>query len=149
MGAVERYEVGQEVPPLKKQITQERINAFEASGANEGPSIFTDPETAKKLLGMTRPVASGRMSLSFAVETLRRFFGEDTFNRTGTVDLRFLRPVRDGDTVTMSGKVSGTSPEPNGQRVSVDLAIQNQNGETTAAGKGSAVVPSGLLPSKE
>jgi acyl dehydratase len=146
MGPVMRFEVGMDVPPVSKTLGQEQINLFEASGAHEGPSIFTDPETAQRTLGMGRPVASGRMTLSFAVETLRRFFGERIYNHTGTADLRFLRPTRAGDTVTVRGKVSDIRPEANGSRVMVELTVQNANGETTAAGLGSAIVPAGLLP---
>jgi acyl dehydratase len=146
MGAVMRFEVGMDVPPVSKMLGQEQINLFEASGAHEGPSIFTDPETAQRTLGMGRPVASGRMTLSFAVETLRRFFGERIYNHTGTADLRFIRPTRAGDTVTVRGKVSDIRPEANGSRVMVELTVQNANGETTAAGLGSAIVPAGLLP---
>ena len=146
MGTVMRFAVGTEVPPVTKTVTQEQINLFEASGAHEGPSIFTDPETAQKTLGMGRTVASGRMTLSFAVETLRRFFGEPIYNHTGMADLRFIRPTRAGDTVIVRGKVSSISPEANGSRITVELTVQNGNGETTAAGVGSAIVPAGLLP---
>ena len=146
MATVMRFEVGMEVPPVSKTLSQEQINLFEAGGAHEGPSIFTAPETAQKTLGMGRTVASGRMTLSFAVETLRRFFGGRIYNHTGVADLRFLRPTRAGDTVTVRGKVSGITPEANGSRVMVELAVQNGNGETTAAGVGSAIVPAGLLP---
>jgi acyl dehydratase len=149
MGTVMRFEMGMEVPSLSKTLTQEHINLFEASGAHEGPSIFTDPETAQKTLGMGRPVASGRMTLSFAVETLRRFFGGRIYDHTGMVDLRFLRPTRAGDTVTVRGKVSGVTPEANGSRIAVELTVQNGNGETTAVGSGSAIVPAGLLPPAE
>jgi acyl dehydratase len=149
MGTLRSYTVGQEIPPLEKQIAQERINLFEASGAHAGPSIFTDRETARKTIGMEGTVASGRVSLSFAVEALRRFFGEDVYNRTGMVDLRFLRPVRDGDSVTVSGKIIGVTREANGQRVTVEVAIQNQNGLTTAAGMGAAIVPVGFLSPSE
>ncbi len=149
MGGVMRFDVGMEIPAVSKTLEQEHVNLFEASGAHEGPSIFTDPETAQKTLGMGRTVASGRMTLSFAVETMRRFFGDAIYNRTGVVDLRFLRPTRAGDTVTVRGKVAGISPEPNGSRVAVEITVQNQNGDTTAAGTGSAIVPAGFLPPAE
>jgi hypothetical protein len=45
--------------------------------------------------------------------------------------------------------VSGVTPEANGSRVAVELTVQNQNGEITAAGGGSAIVPAGFLPSAE
>lgn len=145
MGASMSYVIGQDVPPVSKQIAQKRINLFESSGGYVVPTFHTSAEAAKKTIGLSGPMASGRMSLSFAVETLRRFFGDDIYNRTGMVDLRFLRPVRDGDTVTVSGKVTTIAPEANGHRVTVEVSIRNQNGDATASGHGAAIVPSGLL----
>jgi acyl dehydratase len=138
--------VGQEIPAISKEIAQEKINLFERSGGKHGPSFFTDAETARKTIGLDSPMASGRMSVSYALECLRRFFGDEIFNRSGSVDLRNLRPVRAGDTVTISGKVTEIRREANGQRVVVEISITNQKGDTTSAGSGSAIVPSGYLP---
>jgi len=146
MEHVRTYEVDQEIPPLCKHMKQERITLFEESGGYMVPTIHTDVEASKKITGLDVPMASGRMSLSFATECLRRFFGEDVYNRSGVVDLRFVRPVRDGDTVTVGGKILSVVQEPNGRRVTIELSIKNQNGDTTAAGRGSAVVPSGFFP---
>ncbi len=148
-GTQRSYQVGDEVGPLVKQMTQEAINLFEGSGGERGPSQFTDEETAKETLGTTGTVASGRMSLAFALEMLRKHFGADVFNHTGTVDLRFLRPVRPGDTITFSGKIAETTREANGAKVSVDIQVQNQKGDTTGVGKGSAIVPSAYLPQED
>jgi acyl dehydratase len=90
------YKVGDELPPLAKTMTQEAINAFEKSGGAKGPSQFTDLETARSTLGTGSTVASGRMSLTFTIEMLRRYFGADVYNAGGMVDMRFLRPVRPG-----------------------------------------------------
>ena len=57
------------------------------------------------------------------------------------VDLRFIRPVRPGDTITFNGEVTGTFREANGLRVNVKIEAQNQRGDTTGVGSGSAVVP--------
>jgi acyl dehydratase len=89
------------------------------------------------------------MSLSFAIEMLRRVFGSDVFNHTGTVDLRFLRPVRPGDTITFTGKIVSLTREVNGSRVSVEIKAENQRGDTTGVGQGSAVVPNAYLPPDE
>ena len=146
MGRLTRkYEIGEEVGPLVKEMTQEAINLFEGSSGESGPSQFTDEETAAQTLGTTGTVASGRMSLTFAIEMLRRYFGGDVFNHAGMVDLRFLRPVRPGDTITFTGKISEITAEANGSRVSVDIQATNQNGDTTGVGKGSAVVPNAYL----
>lgn len=149
MGVGRTFTVDDTVPPLCKHMSQDAINCFEGSSGRTGPSQFTDEETARHTLGTRGTVASGRMSLSFALELLRRYFGADVFNRSGMVDVRFLRPVRPGDTVTFTGTVTRIADEPNGSRVIVELTATNQNGETTAVGAGNCVVPRGLLPPEE
>ncbi len=150
MGRLERsYQVGEEVLPVVKQVTQEAINLFEGSAGESGPSQFTDETTAREILGTAGTVASGRMSLAFAIEMLRKHFGSDVFNHTGMVDLRFLRPVRPGDTITFSGKIIDTTREANGSKVSVEIKVENQNGDTTVVGTGSAIVPTAFLPPEE
>ena len=150
MGRVERsYSEGDAVGPLIKEITQEAINLFEGSAGQSGPSQFTDEEAARETLGTSGTVASGRMSVSFALELMRRHFGSDVFNHTGMVDLRFIRPVRPGDTITFTGEVAGTSREANGLKVNVKIEAQNQRGDTTGVGSGSAVVPNAFLPPEE
>ena len=148
-GLIRSYAVGDELAPLVKEMTQDAINLFEGSAGESGPSQFTDEETARETLGTEGTVASGRMSLSFAIEMLRRVFGSDVFNHTGTVDLRFLRPVRPGDTVTFTGTIVGVIREVNGSRVSVEIRAENQRGDTTGVGQGSAVVPNAYLPPAE
>ena len=143
---IRTYEEGDELTPLVKEMTQEAINLFEGSAGNTGPSQFTDDHAAKEILGTEGTVASGRMSLTFAIEMLRRHFGADVFNHTGVVDLRFLRPVRPGDTITFTGRVTGSTKEANGNRVSVDIEVNNQRGDTTGVGQGSAIVPNAFLP---
>ncbi len=150
MGRVKRsYLAGDEVTLLEKHMTQEAINLFESSAGQSGPSQFTDEETARETLGTAGTVASGRMSLAFAIEMLRKYFGSDVFDHTGVVDLRFLRPVRPGDTITFTGKVSEVTREANGSKVTVDITVQNQKGDITVAGKGSAIVPIAFLPPEE
>jgi len=143
------FSVGDEVPPLSKTMTQDAINLFEKSGGSEGPSQFTDDATAQGVLGTSGTVASGRMSLTFGSELLRRYFGAEVYNRGGMIELRFLRPVRPGDTVTLTGKVTGFDKVTNGVRVAVDVTGTNQKGNTTAAGAGACIVPSLWVPEAE
>jgi len=149
MAITRSYTVGGQVPPLSKTMTQEAINLFEKSGGKTGPSQFTDEETARGVLGTSGTVASGRMSLTFATELLRRYFGPDVYNRGGMVELRFLRPVRPGDTVTFTGKVTGITKVTNGGRVSVEVTGTNQKGDVTAVGTGACIVPSLCVPAEE
>ena len=150
MGGLNRnYQIDDDITPIVKEMTQEAINLFEGSAGESGPSQFTDEATAREVLGTDGTVASGRMSLTFAIEMLRRYFGDDVFNHSGMVDLRFLRPVRPGDTITFSGKISGISREANGSKISVAITAQNQKGDTTGVGQGSAIVPNAYLPPED
>lgn len=149
MAMTRTFNVGDQVPPLSKTMTQEAINLFERSGGNTGPSQFTDEQTARDTLGTRGTVASGRMSLTFGTELLRRYFGPEVYNRGGMVELRFLRPVRPRDTVTFTGNVTGITKVTNGARVAVDVTGTNQKGDVTAVGAGACIVPSLWVPAEE
>ena len=128
------------IPALTKTITQIKINQFESCGILDRENIHNSPELAKQRLGTTYPIASGRMSVAFASESLRKFFGAEVFNHTGTVNLKFLRPVKEGDTITVGGTVNSRQTVDNCTLVTVDLYCENQNGDKTAIGQGTALV---------
>ena len=131
---------GQRIPSVTKSVTQDTINQFEDCGILDRQNIHNNPELAQQRLGTTYPIASGRMSVAFASESLRRFFGPEVFNHTGTVNLKFLRPVKGGDTITVTGEVSGQDDTDDGSRVIVNLVCENQDGDRTAVGIGTAVL---------
>ena len=131
---------GQAIPSVTKSITENSILEFESTGILDRENIHNNPELAAKRLGTTYTLASGRMSITFAAECMRKFFGPDVFNHTGTVNLKFLRPVKAGDTITVTGAVSGTEETDVGTKVSVDLFCDNQDGNRTAVGIGTAVI---------
>ena len=128
------------IPTLTKSITQIKINQFESCGIRERENIHNSPELAKQRLGTTYPIASGRMSVAFAAELLRKYFGPEVFHHSGVVNLKFLRPVKEGDAVTISGQYNSSAEVESGTLVTVDITCQNQNGDTTAIGQGSAVI---------
>ncbi len=128
------------IPALTKSITQVKINQFESCGIRDRENIHNSPELAKQRLGTTYPIASGRMSVAFASELLRRYFGAEAFHHSGVVNLKFLRPVKEGDTVTINGSYNSSQDVDNGTMVTVDITCQNQDGAMTAVGQGSAIV---------
>lgn len=140
MAATEVARIGGRIPAVTKLVTQEKIDQFEACGIIEEPNIHTDPALAARSLGTSYPIASGRMSLAYASESLRRFFGPAVFGRSGTLNLKFLRPVKPGDTITVTGQVTDCHQDEGGTRVMVEVACHNQSGDITAAGTASALV---------
>ena len=135
-----KIELNQQIPTISKKITQESINQFEACGILDRENIHNSPELARQRLGFAHPLASGRMSVAFAAESLRKFFGPEVFNHTGTVNLKFLRPVKNGDTITITGSVSHQQEIDRGTLVTVDLFCENQDRDRTAIGNGTAVI---------
>ena len=131
---------GQQIPSVTKAVTQETINQFENCGILDRQNIHNNPELAQRRLGTTYPIASGRMSVAFATESLRRFFGPEVFNHTGSVNLKFLRPVKGGDTITVTGEVSTREETDDGDCIIVNLFCENQDGDRTAVGIGTAVL---------
>ena len=136
-----RIEIDQEIPSVTKSITLKSIGQFEDVGILERENIHNSPDLARRQLGTDYVLASGRMSVTFAAESLRKFFGPEVFNYTGTVNLKFLRPVKDGDTITVRGRVVHQEQVEKGTLVSVDLVCENQNQDTTAVGQGTAIIP--------
>lgn len=135
-----RIELNQQIPTISKKITQESINQFESCGILDRENIHNSPELARQRLGFDHPLASGRMSVAFAAESLRKFFGPEVFNHTGTVNLKFLRPVKNGDTITVTGKVSHQQEIDKGTLVTIELFCENQDRDRTAIGNGTAVI---------
>ena len=139
--AVPRLEINQQIPSVSKKVTQESIDLFESCGILDRQNIHNSQDLAKQRLGYAHPIASGRMSVAFAAESLRRFFGAGPFNHTGTVDLKFLRPVKNGDTITVCGSVIQQEGVDGGTLVTVKVYCQNQDGDKTAIGTGTAIIP--------
>ncbi|HVA63619.1 MAG TPA: hypothetical protein VNF74_07835, partial [Terriglobales bacterium] len=62
---------------------------------------------------------------------------------------RFLRPVRPGDSITLTAAVTGITKVTNGGRVAVQGTATNQKGDTTAVGMGACIVPSHCVPEED
>ena len=133
--------VGAQIPSVTKSITEDSILQFESCGILDRENIHNSHDLAQRRLGTTYTLASGRMSVAFASESLRRFFGPEVFNHSGVVNLKFLRPVKDGDTITVHGSVVHQEDTPEGTLVSVDIFCENQDQDRTAIGMGTALVP--------
>ena len=141
---VANIEVGTQLAPLVKHMTLEKMVWFSGGdGRREKVNLHTDAAAAERDTGMKQPFASGRISLGYASELMSRFVGLDLFSHAGTIDFKFIKPVMPGDTITVHGRVSQVKPVDHGALVIVDIYCENQHGEKTAVGSGSAVVPTG------
>jgi acyl dehydratase len=134
MAIAERIAVGQELPPLEKEPSQRRIDVY--SGVRPR-SIHTDPAWAHAK-GFRTTLAQGMMSTAYASEMMTRFLGPG-FLKGGTLSMTFLKPVYAGDRLTVRGRVQESRPEGSTARVTVEIWIENQHGQKTAAGTASGL----------
>jgi len=97
------YKAGDDLPPLAKTITQEKIGRYADASGDHNP-LHTDPEfAASTQFGGT--VAHGMLVLAYLSEMLTSAFGERWVDG-GRMKARFRAPARPGDTVTATGRVT-------------------------------------------
>ena len=60
----------------------------------------------------------------------------------GRMDVRFLRPVLEGDSIMATATIKALTTESDRMRVHVDVTCRNQRGETTLAGTASGLTTS-------
>src|SRR5437870_8114551 len=106
--------VGQELPPLEKDLTQRHIDAY--SGVRTR-SIHTDEAWARRK-GFRTTLAQGMMSTAYVSEMMTRLLGAG-FIRGGSMSVAFVQPVYAGDRLTVHGVVKDLRPEADADRKSV------------------------------
>jgi acyl dehydratase len=142
--AVADIEVGAQLVPLVKRMTLQKMRWFSGGeGRANKLNLHTDAASAERETGMKQPFASGRISMGYGCELMSRFVGLDVFSHTGTIDFKFIKPVMPEDTITVHGRVAEVNSVPEGTLVTVEIYCENQKGEKTAVGTGSAIVPDG------
>ncbi len=132
--AVEELTVGLELEPVVKHLSLEKMSRPLMSGSNP---IHFDPEFAEKA-GLPAPIATGVMSSAYLCEMLAKDFGVEWI-RGGFLDVKFIRPIYAGDTVTARGRITGTMETSTGLRVALDVWCETQRGEPVTVGTASVV----------
>jgi len=127
--------VDQELEPVVKQMTIERMGRPLMAGNNP---IHFDAEFARQS-GLPAPIATGVMSSAYLSELLTKAFGVEWI-RSGRMDVKFIRPIYAGDTVTARGRVTGTTETSSGVRVALHIWCETQRGEPVTVGSASVVL---------
>lgn len=116
--------------PVRLRVDMPAILAYAAITDDFNP-IHVDPAFAATT-PMGGVIAHGTMSLNLVWQAIALTFGAAAAARS-TVDVRFARPVRVGDTVEAGGAESATTPG------TFDVWVCNQDG--VAVIEGTATVP--------
>ena len=127
----ENITVGQELSPIEKYMTQEKINAYIDAAEDYNP-IHVDPEYAKNTV-FKSTIAPGYQFIAYLSELMGRDFGEKWITGGG-MELRLIRPVFPKDTLTVGAKVVEKKQEDKGVFIKCDVWIKNQDDKDIVAG---------------
>jgi acyl dehydratase len=127
--------VGQEIESTVKEMTLERMSRPLMAGGNP---LHYDLAFARSA-GLPAPIATGVMSSAFLSETLTRAFGIEWL-RSGSIDVKFIRPIYAGDTVTARGRITGKQETSTGTRLTLEVWCETQRGKPVTVGTASVVV---------
>jgi 3-hydroxybutyryl-CoA dehydratase len=131
----EELVIGQGIEPVVKQMTIERMSRPLMAGGNP---IHYDPAFAKDA-GLPAPIATGVMSSALMSEMLTKAFGIEWL-RSGSIEVKFIRPIYAGDTLTARGRITTKSETGAGVRIALDIWCETQRGESVTVGSASVVV---------
>jgi acyl dehydratase len=131
----EELVLGQEIEPVVKQMTIERMSRPVMAGGNP---IHYDAAFAQSA-GLSAPIATGVMSSAFLSEMLTKAFGIEWI-RSGAIDVKFIRPIYAGDTVRARGRIIGKQETGTGVRIALHIWCETQRGEPVTLGSASVVL---------
>jgi acyl dehydratase len=124
--------IGQDLPNFVRRVNQEHINLYAAASKDNNP-IHIDQEFAKKTeLGGT--VAHGMLILAYVCSYMADNFGLYWLN-SGLINIRFKSPARPGDTLHISGKITGLENTEVYTTIRCDVLCQNQQHESVIVGE--------------
>ena len=127
-------EIGDKLPELVKHITQEGIRRY-ANATGDFNPIHVDAEFAKGT-PFKGTIAHGFYAFAFLSELMMRSFGKRWTNG-GRVDVRFKRPVKPGDTITLRAILSDRKIVGDRSHVVFDIVWKNQEQDVVLSGTAS------------
>ena len=121
---------------FSKTVTEADVVNFAGVSGDFNPAHLNEEEAKKGMFG--KRIAHGMLSASFISTVL----GTD-LPGNGSIylsqDLRFVKPVFLGDTVTATCTVTERNEEKN--RIKLDTIVTNQDGDTVITGTASIMPP--------
>jgi len=133
--ANKNMEVGQEIPPLRKEVTLWQMRLFSLWSML---SIHTSWDVARKA-GLPAPIAQGLISHSYISEMMTDLFGE-TWLQGGKLSVSFINYTVPGDIITARGIIREKVEEGSAVRFNCEVWCENQAYQKTVVGTASALV---------
>jgi len=128
--------LGNKLPELVKQVSQESINHYAEATGDFNP-IHVDEEFARKT-PFKGTIAHGFYILAFLSELMTRHFGRK-WVEGGSLDVRFKKPVKPGDVITVKATLADRRKVGGRTLLVFDAVWENQLNEPVITGR--ALVP--------
>ena len=120
------------LPELVKKISQKSINSYAEATGDFNP-IHVDEEFAKDT-PFKGTIAHGFYILGFLSELMTRQFGK-AWIEGGSLDARFKKPVKPGDTITVRAKLVDRRKIKGRSHLVFDAIWENQMKEPVITGR--------------
>jgi len=129
--ATKKINIGTEIPSLTK-------TAYMPIDPNTRNVIHTDDYARD--FGMRGALIGGSTLLSYVVEMLYNYFG-DNWLYHGKIKVSFIGGgAINGDVVTAHGQVAAVEPEEAGDRIILDVWLENQTQDKVVIGEASCIL---------
>lgn len=127
----EDIKVGDAIPAMTKPaISHLQLALYAGAGADHNP-IHVDEEAAKAG-GLPGIIAHGMLPLGFLGQLLTQWVPQ---RQLRSLSARFIIMAFPGDVITCSGRITGKREAAGEKLVDLEIAAQNQAGETIQSGK--------------
>jgi len=141
--AAAALQIGETVAGRELKLTLARVLAFSGGAFDEPgwphPNLHTNIDKAREA-GLDNIIASGTQSEGLLISLLIATFGRE-WQRSGTLDVRFLKPVSVGTVVRPMLRCTARDVAPDSVHVSMQCWCQTELGERVIDGTAQCAVP--------
>lgn len=129
---ISQLRVGQDLPEMKKPVTQEDINLYAKASRDFNPIHINEEFARKTPAGGT--IAHGMLILAYASQMMTWSFGRSWLTG-GRFNVRFKTPARPGDVLTIQGRIEKIHNETEQTVVNCSILCANQKNESVITGE--------------
>ena len=124
--------VGDALPPVRRAITRESIDAYRAASGDNNPIHYDDAFAAATRFGGV--IAHGMLTLALVSEMMTQAYGAD-WPAAGSLRVRFRGAAYPGDTLESTGAVAKSEADDSGTVVTCNIEVRNaETGERIITG---------------
>jgi 3-hydroxybutyryl-CoA dehydratase len=135
--AIQGWTIGNSLPTLTKKITREKIDRYEEILRIGNPVHFDEGYARSTPFGGI--IAHGLMNAAYISESMMKVFPWEWVH-DGEMEIRFLHPIRPGDTIQTQGELTRKESRGKGMFLFFNVICKNQDKKTVVLGTATVAV---------